>query len=673
MIFNRNWKIWLGVWLAILLVGGGLSVLLAFQDLKFASNVLAIIADTVGSLWTLWGLYTWRQTPWVRRLNSFVLTGLGFGFLYLLLTAVGADALAQTTLYIGTAIVGFLLGINVLRLILQPGWPILGVARTMLEEALRMKVALIFILALLVLLPMMPLILGTDDRVTYRVQRFLIYGMMIISFSLSVLTVVVGAYTTSRDLKSHQIFMSLTKPLSRWQYILGKWLGLVLLNLVLLGVSGVAMYGFAQLIAKGPALNDSDRRKVNSEILTARVSVDPVPLEGSVDEMFNNYLAARQKDDPQRFGTEGSPASALPEDVRSQIYQEALTYWFTITPNNVQTYRFTGLEKVAQNARQAQQLAIEKLTLAGVDVKLAEQFVEYRAGRAARPDLSFLATLTKPQADELQAILSRDTVQLVFHPSAVPEPPDQMLELGLTVNDMPWPIDYQTEQPIATRGAVDTDLEIILPAWLINDDGALEIEFFVPAERFSDGRPQTAVQLNRKDNIPEVYYRDGSFSGNLFRALLVIWLRLCFLAMFGLVLGALLSFPVACLAGLMIYVIAAASGYIDESVSEYATSPENASTWDLISGTFQTTFHKLGEGEIYEAFKILIGLSARFFLLFIPSFGEYDPAEYLANGVVVPGKMLLNAVLRIGLLWTGAVTLVGLILFYRKELARVQV
>ena len=156
-MLTRKWTIWALLFLAIAAVGGGLCALLWFQGLTTAANAVSIITTLAAGAWTLRGLYVWRETPWVRRVNSFVIVVFAFGIVYLILNAAGASTLARTSLYLFGTVAGFMLGINLLRLILQPGWPLLGVARAMIEEAIRMRVALIFIFAVLVLLPALPL------------------------------------------------------------------------------------------------------------------------------------------------------------------------------------------------------------------------------------------------------------------------------------------------------------------------------------------------------------------------------------------------------------------------------------------------------------------------------------------------------------------------------------
>ena len=729
-MLTRTWKNWLGVFAGLIALCGGLYALLWAQGFTTGANAVSIIATVAVGAWSLRGLYVWREVTWVRRVNSFVIAGFAFGLVYLILHAAGASVLARSVLYLFATVAGFMLGINIIRLITiyplllagfifisvtmfwilshiaiyetdySAAWieillhlltfvmfaatqlilhvsvraPVAGIANVMVEEAIRMKVALIFIIAILVLLPTLALALVSDDRLTYTVQRFLTYSLIFVSFLLSVMTVILASYTTSNDLKSKMVYMSLTKPLSRPQFLLGKWIGIVLLNAVLLTVSGVAIAGFTYALADGKAMNAQDKEELRKEVLTARISQVPVPIEGSVEEMVDRILAIRQDRDPERFGQVGAPASALPDRVYQEVFTEALSKWFTVGPRETTTYRFTGLEVARDNALRVAQQAQEQLVGYGLTPKQAEEFVQWRNHRRAQgPEVDLTTLMTEDDFNEILALLDSEKVQFSFNPYTSPEPEDGMVVMTLVVNDLPWPI--REVGSGYNKVAVDAPQEIALPAWLIDDEGVLELTIGVPEKRrigqTTREVEQTAIQFNRKDAVPEIFYRVGSFEGNIARSMMVLWVRLAFLTMFSLLVGSLFSFPVACLAGLMVYIIAAFSGFLSEAVSSFTAVPDADTTWGVVSGAVGGFFAALGDGAIVAALKLLVGLFAKLVMLLIPSFGEFNPGPALADGKIVPTSMLLSALLRIGLLWTGVITIIGFFFFHRRELARV--
>lgn len=734
-MLTKNWKVWLGVLVAVLLAGGGLSVLLHFQGMPKASDIVAGLFNVLASAWIGWGLWVWRDESWVRKVNAIVLTTIGFSLAIALANAVGWDTGTRTLTYIYLAVMGFMVGMNLIRLIMidaliatiaigvlcvlvmagmtvvafydgvwdgifirlgltlaiavgviAVAWlftipqvsPLVGVARTMLEEAIRMRIALIFILMLLVLLPVLPLILGSEDRVTYMVQRFLTYSMMIVAALLSVMTVMLGARSVSHELSSKQVYMTLTKPLSRWQYLLGKWIGIGLLNVVLVSVSGVMIYGFTMAIAESPEMNRSDRATLDREILTARKGVEPEPYDRtnpnlSVAQIIFNLLEQKRQSDPERYGAPGTPTASLPTDVQQEIRGEALTQWLTIKPGQDKTFRFAGLGEAAKAARAAEDEIISELREMGLNTEQAEEYLEYISRERSILTFQLPAELNQEKHAAFATSMGQHSITLVISPDTSPAPANDMVEIGLRINGVAWPAPpTPTTPPRPMRMAIETPQEITLPATLIGDDGQLLLTIAVP-RLTSAGAEQTPVQLNGKDATVEVFYRTGGFAGNLAKAMGVMWLRLCFLAAMGLAAGALLSFPVATLLCLIVLIMSVFSSYITEAVDSYASLPQTGSTRELVSAWFDRFWLHLSNGQLWDAVKLLIRLVASTILFLVPAISDFATNPFLSEGRQIPRELLVDAVWKMGLLWTGVVGLFGLSLFQRKELAKVVV
>ena len=100
-----------------------------------------------------------------------------------------------------------------------------AVATNTIRQALRMKVAAIFIVLLLVLLPVMGSTATGDGTLKGRLQTFVSYGLSLTSLLLSLLTIIVSIYSITSDIEHRQIYTVVTKPIRRYQLILGKFLG----------------------------------------------------------------------------------------------------------------------------------------------------------------------------------------------------------------------------------------------------------------------------------------------------------------------------------------------------------------------------------------------------------------------------------------------------------------
>jgi hypothetical protein len=98
--------------------------------------------------------------------------------------------------------------------------------------------------------------------------------------------------TLARDIEECQIQVVATKPIARWQIWLGKWLGIVSLNAVLLAISGGCVFGLLQWRAgKLPA---AEQQILREQVLVARGSakeaVNPAEIEADTDQALQERL-----------------------------------------------------------------------------------------------------------------------------------------------------------------------------------------------------------------------------------------------------------------------------------------------------------------------------------------------------------------------------------------------
>jgi hypothetical protein len=155
-----------------------------------------------------------------------------------------------------------------------------------------MKVALIFIVLLLILLPLMGVTSTGDGTLKGRLQTFISYGLSLTALLLSLLTIAVSVYSLSSDLDQKQLFMVLTKPIGRYQLILGKLLGVVLLDIALLVLFSGIIYSIAVLTPGYTKASQEELTQVQNELFTARTSHKPEPfnVEKEVLEEYEELI-----------------------------------------------------------------------------------------------------------------------------------------------------------------------------------------------------------------------------------------------------------------------------------------------------------------------------------------------------------------------------------------------
>lgn len=117
---------------------------------------------------------------------------------------------------------------------------ILAIASTTVGEAIRRKVLLIILLIGLLFLSIAPGLGGLSPRQETTVLTSMMLG--ILQLTSAVIAIVLTVYLIPTEIERRTIYTILSKPVQRWQFLLGKYLGAVLaLGLMMLLMSGVLL------------------------------------------------------------------------------------------------------------------------------------------------------------------------------------------------------------------------------------------------------------------------------------------------------------------------------------------------------------------------------------------------------------------------------------------------
>ena len=156
-----------------------------------------------------------------------------------------------------------------------------AVAVNTVKQALRMKVAAVFIILLVVLLPAMGLTMTGDGTLKGRLQTFVSYGLSLAAFLLCLLTIVVAIYSLTSDIEQKQIYTVVTKPVRRFQLLLGKLLGVILLDVFLLTLFSAIIYTITIYMPKFTQASEAEFAQAQNEFYTARASLTPPEVDVS--------------------------------------------------------------------------------------------------------------------------------------------------------------------------------------------------------------------------------------------------------------------------------------------------------------------------------------------------------------------------------------------------------
>jgi ABC-type transport system involved in multi-copper enzyme maturation permease subunit len=464
---------------------------------------------TVPVALTILGTMAIAAIPWMRGYTGVVVSVIGVGLL----------------------VITFVLLIRLLLLILggfasprssssRHGQPtvivsIAAVAHTLIRESIRLRISLAFIVLMLVTLPLIPLWIDSEEPVRYQLQNFLSDSMSLVYTLAACMTLVLACATVSFEVRDRQIWHLITKPMGRLEYMLGKWVGLVSLNLILLIIGGISIFSFTQYL--GTRADDPQQAiEVHDEVLTARVGVLPTFDRLTEDEVREKATTEYDGDAILRSEVDAGErtyADTIRAIVR-RLRKEHLDTQRMVSPGgftegkefDARVFEFHGLGPAKEG---------------GQNLTLRYQF---HIGRSEPTD-RYPILFRFPSSGEQ---VSQDFVPEQWH-------------------------------------------RLLVPAGLIDEDGILRIQILNGGFSFS---PSDATERFFANGATlffdptdlEVLWQAASFEANFARAMVVNWTKLAFLAMLGVSTATFLSFPIAVLLSFAVFIGGSMTSFIANSV-----------------------------------------------------------------------------------------------------------
>lgn len=211
-----------------------------------------------------------------------------------------------------------------------------AVARLTLAEAIRTRLAIAFVVLLVGLMVLLVATATGDGTIAGKVQMFISYSMGVTHFLLSLLVAFLCCGMVDQDIKTRRIDSLVSKPIARWQFLFGRWLGVVLLAAGLLIVSLVATYVVVMAVfARQTPVNDEDKDKLDNQVLVARETFIP-PLPDVSEYVEKQYQRAKQEGVFDRL-------DLAPSQVRRLIRDRLIAQTRTVPPRYGRRWVITGL------------------------------------------------------------------------------------------------------------------------------------------------------------------------------------------------------------------------------------------------------------------------------------------------------------------------------------------
>jgi hypothetical protein len=445
------------------------------------------------------------------------------------------------------------------------------------------------------------MVMDGDGTLLGKLQTFTSYGLGLISLLLCILTIAISTFTLSNDIKRKHIFLVITKPICRWQLVLGKLVAVVLLNIILLSIFSGVLYACTLLIPRMARATEIETIRAKAEFFTSRVGI-----KAAIDKDLLSDRAQSRYDELEKSGQ-------IPEEmsygrVIGELFGQEIMKAKKVDPGEVKEWDF------------------ENVWVKNPDDPNAILFVRCQ----------YQVTATPPDEKVFGMWRIGDLRQL----------------RGGTKLETPI---YNIER----AGAIRVAQEFAIPANAIADDGYLGIAFF------------NNPSLNQTTIIPEdleVLYQTGGFADNFIRAVLMILVRLIFLAILGISLTTWLSFPVAILVCVSIFFVGLTNGFILDAVNFPVAILVCVSVFfvGLTNGFILDAINSLGAtaGIIYS-------LSIKPLLWLLPQFdGDYNPNGYIVDGRTIRWTFLATTAI-VTLFVKGLLMLfAGMLIFSRREVAK---
>jgi hypothetical protein len=517
-------------------------------DAKRPAYAPAWLVEQPGTTWLLavLSLGILLLVIWGEMVLEYAITVLctGVGYVFCR-TVLRSDELALSIAVMGNLIFSFILLTRILQFLFSSPHQVLAVAHTVLKEASRTRIAMSFIVVLLVLLPLIPLSIDQDAPMRFQVQTFISRSLGLTFVVSALFTLFISCSTVAFEIRDRQIWQLVSKPLNRFQYLMGKWVGVMSVNLVLLVIASLCSFVSIQYMRMQP-VDDSleaqiDALQLRDQVLVARNSALPNFAELSKDDLDVRVENMILKD-PELSGLEVVPRSTrlkLAKTIQQQFnsYQRSIPPWYPDQENPASlSYEFSGL----QPARE-------------LDATLTLRFRFY--------------ILDNNQNANFRALF-------IF-------------------NDDPESATHSTYIP--TQAHV-----IPLPSSVIRDDGTLKVTIY-NLYRPPQGDPRGSLNFD-PDGL-ELLYKVGSFEMNFARAVLITWIKLAVLGALGICLASFLNFPVACLFAFTIFIGGTLSPFLAESLREYYPPPMQSMDWGnlgmVIQWAFQSFVRWVAQGMVF--------------------------------------------------------------------------
>jgi len=209
-----------------------------------------------------------------------------------------------------------------------------AMVRLTIAESIRTRLAVAFILLLIAVMVLLISTASGDGTIRGKIQMFLSYSISLTHFLLALLVTFLACKTLDQDIKTQRIDSLACKPLARWQLLLGRWLGILILTIFLFSLSMGITYGMIRWYAGNAPDKSKDQFEIQNQVLVARREYQP-PLPDVSSQVEKRYEQLKAEG--------GLPEGRSPSEIRKIIADELIRQSRTVTSRQMIEWKIHNL------------------------------------------------------------------------------------------------------------------------------------------------------------------------------------------------------------------------------------------------------------------------------------------------------------------------------------------
>ena len=201
---------------------------------------------------------------------------------------------------------------------------ITAIAWLTVRDAVRSRLLVSLTAILLVGLIGLPLLISGDNTLRGQVQVILGYTLSFAMSMLSAVTLWVACGGIASEIQDRRLYLVLTKPVHRHELWLGKWLGIVGINAMLLSLTGLILTTMIWHTLRVSPESAETKREIGEQFLLARQPLPPsLPDWSGLAKLESEKLVSSGK----------APAGMDRRAIESELMKEYERRQWTVLPN----------------------------------------------------------------------------------------------------------------------------------------------------------------------------------------------------------------------------------------------------------------------------------------------------------------------------------------------------